>query len=31
LALVTLLGLDPARPLAPEPGSEGFIEIEELP
>ena len=31
LALITKLGLDPARLLAPEPGSESFIELIDLP
>lgn len=31
LAMITKLGLDPARPLAPEPGGAGFIELAEQP
>ena len=31
LAMLTKLGLDPAQPLAPEPGGAGFIELVELP
>ncbi len=31
LALLTKLGLDPALPLAPEPGGAGFIELIDLP
>jgi len=31
LALVNKLGLDPALPLAPEPGGDGFIELIDLP
>jgi tRNA-modifying protein YgfZ len=31
LAMVTKLGLDPAQPLAPEPGGDGFIELIDTP
>ena len=31
LAMLTKLGLDPAQPLAPEPGGAGFIELVEQP
>lgn len=31
LAMLTKLGLDPAQPLAPEPGGAGFIELVDLP
>ncbi len=31
LALVNKLGLDPALPLAPEPGGDGYIELVDLP
>ena len=31
LALVNKLGLDPALPLAPEPGGDGYVELIDLP
>ena len=31
LALVNKLGLDPALPLAPEPGGDGYVQLIDLP
>jgi hypothetical protein len=31
LAMVTKLGLNPLVKLAPEPGGDGFVELDELP